>query len=134
VAILLARSTNQTDPVLPPMPTPNSQTVYLTINVLWFLSLACSLSCALAATLVQQWSRTYSQGTEERFNPHQRTRMRTYLQQGVQKFHFSELVDAIPMWVNLRTWCRLDHLIGRPLQAPSCCALPVFCRSTCLPL
>ncbi|KAI0287306.1 hypothetical protein BC826DRAFT_972305 [Russula brevipes] len=101
VAILLARSTNQTDPVLPPMPTPNSQTAYLTINVLWFLSLTCSLLCALAATLVQQWSRTYLQGTEERFNPHQRTRMRTYLQQGVQKFHFSELVDAIPMLLHV---------------------------------
>jgi uncharacterized protein DUF6535 len=48
--------------------------------------LAFSLICALLAILVQQWSRTYLQGTEERFNLHQRVRMRTYLQQGVQKF------------------------------------------------
>jgi hypothetical protein len=75
----------------------NSPTAYLIINALWFLSLAFSLACALAATLVQQWSRAYLQGTEERFNPHQRVRMRTFLQRGVQKFHFSELVDAIPM-------------------------------------
>ncbi|KAH9954337.1 hypothetical protein BC827DRAFT_1086659, partial [Russula dissimulans] len=59
VAILLARSTNQTEPVLPPLPSQNSQTAFLIINALWFLSLAFSLACALAATLIQQWSRTY---------------------------------------------------------------------------
>jgi hypothetical protein len=88
--------THQSEPVTP-LPNQNSHTAYLIINAFWFLSLAFSLTCALAATLVQQWSRTYLQGTTERFNLHQRVRMRTYLQQGVQKFHFSELVDAIPM-------------------------------------
>jgi hypothetical protein len=82
------------------MPSQNSHTAFLIINALWFSSLTFSLMCALGATLVQQWSRTYLQGTEERFNPHQRVRMRTYLQQGVQKFHLSGLVDAIPMWVS----------------------------------
>jgi len=55
------------------------------------------LSCALAATLIQQWSRTYLQGTKERFNPRERARMRTYLHLGVRKFYFSEMVGAIPM-------------------------------------
>jgi Family of unknown function (DUF6535) len=99
VAILLARSTNQSDPVLPPMPSQNSYPAYLVINALWFLSLSFSLMSACTATLVQQWSRTYLQGTEEGFNPHQRARIRTYLQRGVQKFYLSELVDAIPMYV-----------------------------------
>lgn len=118
VAILLAESTNQSDSqtrhlqsLQNQLPSPNSHTAYLIINALWFLSLAFGLACALAATLVQQWSRTYLQGTEERFNPHQRVRMRTYLQRGVQKFHFSELVDAIPMWVDLIS-C-LDFMISR---------------------
>ena len=97
IAFILARSTNQPDPVLPQMPSQNSRTAYLVINALWFLSLSFSLTSAITATLVQQWSRTYLQGTEEVFNPHQRARMRTYLQRGVQKFHLSELVDAIPM-------------------------------------
>jgi hypothetical protein len=100
VVTILFHSTNQSEPVtpqLPELPAPNSHTAYLIINAFWFLSLAFSLACALAATLVQQWSRTYLQGTEERFNLHQRVRMRTYLQRGVQKFYFSELVDTIPM-------------------------------------
>jgi len=79
------------------MPSQNSQTAFLIINALWFLSLGFSLSCALAATLIQQWSRTYLQGTKERFNPRERARMRTYLHLGVQKFYFSEMVGAIPM-------------------------------------
>ncbi|KAI0295902.1 hypothetical protein B0F90DRAFT_1927374 [Multifurca ochricompacta] len=101
VVTLLARSTNQDNPPLPSMPYPNSQTAYLIINALWFLSLVFSLTCALAATLVQQWSRIYLQGIEERFNTHQRARMRTYLQQGVQKFHLSELVEGIPLLLHV---------------------------------
>jgi len=100
IATNLSRSANQSEPVtpqLPALPAPNSHTAYRIINAFWFLSLAFSLTCALAATLVQQWSRTYLQGTEERFNLHQRVRMRTYLQRGVQKFYFSEVVNAIPM-------------------------------------
>lgn len=97
VVTILSRSTNQSELVTPQLPAPNSHTAYLIINAFWFLSLAFSLTCALAATLVQQWSRTYLQGTEEHFNLHQRVRMRTYLQRGVRKFYFSELVNTIPM-------------------------------------
>jgi hypothetical protein len=105
VVTILSRSTNQSEPAtpqlpgkrLPGLPAQNSHTAYRIINAFWFLSLAFSLTCVLATTLVQQWSRTYLQGTEERFNLHQRVRMRTYLQRGVQKFYFSELVDTIPM-------------------------------------
>ncbi|KAI0319074.1 hypothetical protein OF83DRAFT_1041691, partial [Amylostereum chailletii] len=31
------------------------------VNILWFFSLIFSLTCALGATLVQQWTRNYSQ-------------------------------------------------------------------------
>lgn len=134
---MLAQSTNQSDSetrhVQAQLPSPNSRTAYLIINALWFLSLAFALACALAATLVQQWSRTYLQGTEERFNPHQRVRMRTYLQRGVQKFHFGELVDAIPMWVYLYILCRLHDLTEYSLQVASHRSLPFFLRPYRLP-
>ncbi|KAI0312519.1 hypothetical protein OF83DRAFT_1067035, partial [Amylostereum chailletii] len=38
-----------------------SSTISLWINALWFLSLLFSIICAIAATLVQQWSRKYLQ-------------------------------------------------------------------------
>ncbi|KAH9985125.1 hypothetical protein BJV77DRAFT_952059 [Russula vinacea] len=118
VATILANPTNQsnlsdivTSQLVAQLPAPNSPTAYFIINALWFLSLAFSLSCALAATLVQQWSRTYLQGTEEPFKPRQRVRMRTFLQGGVQKFHFSELVDAIPMLLHIALFLFLSGLI-----------------------
>ena len=97
---LLAKSTHltPTDPS-PAMPSQNSQKSFRIINALWFLSLVFSLACALSATLIQQWSRIYLQGTEERIIPHERARMRTYLQRGVQNFHLADMVDAIPMCV-----------------------------------
>ncbi|KAF8274672.1 hypothetical protein EI94DRAFT_474860 [Lactarius quietus] len=94
---LTANATHQNIPPPPLMPSENSYNAYLIINALWFLSLFFSLACALSATLVQQWSRIYLLGTEERFIPHERVRMRTYLQRGVQKFHLVDMVDAIPM-------------------------------------
>ncbi|KAI9454698.1 hypothetical protein F5148DRAFT_1228629 [Russula earlei] len=137
VAIILARSTNQIDPVLPPMPTQNSQTAYLVINAFWFLSLAFSLTCAITATLVQQWSRTP-------FNPHQRARMRTYLHRGVQKFRFSELVGAIPMLLHVALFLffcgllvflfNLDTTLARILLVFSIAALFLYVLLTALPV
>ena len=81
------------------MPSQNNQNTFRIINALWFLSLVFSLACALSATLIQQWSRIYLQGTEERFIPYERARMRTYLQRGVRRFRLAHMVDAIPMCV-----------------------------------
>lgn len=66
-----------------------------TVNALWFLSLVFALACALAATLVQQWSRTYIQGTRMRSIPHERARSRTYFFEGVTRYHVSGIVEAV---------------------------------------
>jgi hypothetical protein len=47
-------------------PTPTA----VRVNVLWFLSLALGLTCALSATLVQQWSRNYIQVVNRRHAPY----------------------------------------------------------------
>ncbi|KAI0322553.1 hypothetical protein OF83DRAFT_1080139 [Amylostereum chailletii] len=74
-----------------------STSTALCISILWFASLIFSLSCALAATLVQQWARTYLQGTEESSVPHERARLRTYLLRGVEKFGVGTVIEGIPM-------------------------------------
>ncbi|KAH9170660.1 hypothetical protein EDB89DRAFT_2071695 [Lactarius sanguifluus] len=107
---LLARSANETVPDPPDFPS-NNHTPFLIINALWFLSLVFSLACALSATLIQQWSRIYLQGTEERFIPHERARMRTYLQKGVQNFHLADMVDAIPMLLHISLFLFFGGLI-----------------------
>lgn len=49
---------------------PTSST--LRVNALWFMSLGLALSCALAATLVQQWARGYLKAIERRPAPHKK--------------------------------------------------------------
>jgi hypothetical protein len=49
------------------------------VNVLWFLSLILSLSCALSATLMQQWARRYRELAQRRGAFHRRGRMRAYI-------------------------------------------------------
>jgi hypothetical protein len=44
----------------------------LRVNAFWFLSLVFGLTCALAATLVQQWARNYLQVIERRPAPHKK--------------------------------------------------------------
>ena len=72
------------------------------VNSLWFLSLVISLSCAMLATLLQQWSRRYLTITQPaRCEPHKRARARAFFAIGVDKFHVSWVVEALPALVHL---------------------------------
>jgi hypothetical protein len=72
------------------------------VNSLWFLSLAISLTCAMLATLLQQWARRYVRTTQMlRCSPEKRARMRAYFANGVDKFHVPWAVEALPTLVHL---------------------------------
>lgn len=66
-------------------------------NVLWFLSLALSLTCALLATLVEQWARDFLHKTEMRPSAVHRARVFSFLYFGLKKFGMHTVVDVIPM-------------------------------------
>jgi hypothetical protein len=53
------------------------------VNALWFLSLVISITCALLATLLQQWARRYLKVTQLRYSPHKRARIRAFFGDGV---------------------------------------------------
>jgi len=56
----------------------------------------------MLATLLQQWSRRYLAITQPaRCEPHKRARARAFFAIGVQKFHVSWVVDALPAMVHL---------------------------------
>ncbi|KAI9439749.1 hypothetical protein H4582DRAFT_1812904, partial [Lactarius indigo] len=78
----------------PPFKAPAS---IVRVNVMWFLSLILSLSCALLATLVQQWSRRYLEYAQHRGAPRKRARIRAYMFEGVEKFRLFQAVEAIPL-------------------------------------
>ncbi|KAH9989374.1 hypothetical protein BJV74DRAFT_773062, partial [Russula compacta] len=84
----------------PPAFSPPTYAVW--VNSLWFLSLVISLSCAMLATSVQQWTRRYLRVTQPaRCNPHKRARMRAFFANGVDKFHVGWAVEALPALVHL---------------------------------
>jgi hypothetical protein len=84
----------------PPAFIPPSYAVW--VNSLWILSLAISLSCAMLATLLQQWSRRYIKMTQpKRCSPEKRARTRAFFADGAVKLHVSWVVDALPTLVHV---------------------------------
>lgn len=73
----------------------------LCVNILWSLSLGFSITCALTATMVQQWSRNYVQAIERHAAPHNRARIRSYYHDGVQRFSMTTFVGAVPILLHL---------------------------------
>ncbi|KAH9056408.1 hypothetical protein EDB87DRAFT_1813028 [Lactarius vividus] len=81
-------------PASPPPFSPPNYAVW--VNALWFLSLVISISCALLATLLQQWARRYLKITQPRYTPHKRARIRAFFAEGVDKFLLPWAVEALP--------------------------------------
>jgi hypothetical protein len=89
------------------------------VNIYWFLSLVFGLSCALAATLVQQWARSYLHSIERHPAPnkkgtsfqtrshdtvltfHSTARIRSYLHDGIKTFKMRTCVEAIPALLHI---------------------------------
>ncbi|KAN0140422.1 hypothetical protein V8E53_001631, partial [Lactarius tabidus] len=86
-------------PASPPPFTPPNYAVW--VNALWFLSLVISLTCALLATLLQQWARRYLKITQPRYSPHRRARIRAFFAEGVDKFLLPWAVEALPTMLHL---------------------------------
>ncbi|KAN0128008.1 hypothetical protein V8E53_014185 [Lactarius tabidus] len=86
-------------PTSPPPFSPPNYAVW--VNALWFLSLVISITCALLATLLQQWVRRYLKVTQPRYSPHKRARIRTFFTEGVDKFLLPLAVEALPTMLHL---------------------------------
>ncbi|KAJ7154136.1 hypothetical protein C8R46DRAFT_1118776 [Mycena filopes] len=69
----------------------------LVCNILWFISLGLSLTCALVATLLEQWARDFLHKTEIRSAPVIRARVFSYLYYGLKKFGMHTVVEIIPL-------------------------------------
>jgi hypothetical protein len=82
----------------PPFSPPNSA---VWVNALWFLSLVISLTCALLATLLQQWARQYLKITQSRYSPHKRARIRAFFAEGVEKCLLPWAVDTLPTLLHI---------------------------------
>ncbi|KAH9037355.1 hypothetical protein EDB84DRAFT_1142497 [Lactarius hengduanensis] len=77
--------------------TPPASVVF--VNSVWFLSLVLSLTCALIATLLQQWARRYLQMIQRNHAPHVRAHIREYFYRGARQFRIFGLVEALPFLI-----------------------------------
>ena len=71
------------------------------VNVLWFLSLVLSLTCALSATLMQQWARRYQELAQRPGAFHRRARMRAYIFDGINRFGMARVVATMPTLMHI---------------------------------
>ncbi|KAI0265870.1 hypothetical protein BC834DRAFT_824307, partial [Gloeopeniophorella convolvens] len=81
------------------------------VNTLWSISLVLSLTCALLATLLQQWARRYLRITQPRYSPHKRARVRELMARGVEKLHLSQVVEALPAMLHVSVFIFFAGLV-----------------------
>ena len=60
-----------------------------------------SLTCALLATLLQQWARRYLKVTQTRYKPHKRARIRAFFAEGVENCLLPLAVEALPILLHI---------------------------------
>ena len=89
------------------------------VNVFWFLSLILSLTCALSATLMQQWARRYQELGQRRGTFHRRGRMRAYIFDGIRRFRMARAVAAMPTLLHISVFLFFAGLVEFlfPIQA-----------------
>ncbi|KAK7043316.1 hypothetical protein R3P38DRAFT_2691294 [Favolaschia claudopus] len=90
----IANRTSVDLPTPEPFVTPTSS---LVCNLLWFVSLGLSLSCALLATLVEQWAPNFNYKTELRSTPATRACNFAYFYYGLKRFKMHVVVEIIPL-------------------------------------
>jgi Family of unknown function (DUF6535) len=81
------------------------------VNTLWFLSLVLSLTCALLATLMQQWVRRYLQASSPWYAPYKCARIRTFFAEGVDRFGLPRAVEALPALLHVSVFLFFAGLV-----------------------
>ncbi|KAJ6517895.1 hypothetical protein C8R47DRAFT_466 [Mycena vitilis] len=84
----------------------------LVCNTLWFISLTLSITCALLATLVEQWAREFLHRTEKHPSPIRRARVFSFLYFGVRRFGMHVVVDLIPLLLHVALILFLAGLVA----------------------
>ena len=92
---------NGTFPNLPITPPPGPTTSVILVNAMWLTSLVLSITSALLATLLQQWSRRYIQMPQIPSLASQRARVRSYLFLGTLKYKMNLAVETVPTLLHI---------------------------------
>ena len=109
------------------------------VNSVWIVSLVLSLTCALMATFLQQWTRRYLRLTQRRYPPHLRAHIREYFVRGADRFRISALVDVLATPIVISVLLFFSGLvvfafIGNNIVAFTTLAIVAFCTLSYLAL
>ncbi|KAI0060524.1 hypothetical protein BV25DRAFT_1858781, partial [Artomyces pyxidatus] len=83
----------------------------LRVNILWFLSLLLSLTCALSATLMQQWMRSYLARARNRDSTSRRGPVHAYVFSGVVSFRMIGAIELLPALLHASVFLFLAGLV-----------------------
>jgi hypothetical protein len=85
----------------PPLPYPifHASASDRRVNITWVISLVCSLSAALLATLVQQWTRAYMRIFQQSRKPLKAARIRQFLFEGAQSL--PKVAEFVPWLIHI---------------------------------
>jgi hypothetical protein len=95
IATDLTPSNDSSIPVQPPIYVPPSTSTFQAVSSLWFLSLVSSLTCALLALSLLQWTRRYLLDVRQRGTLCNQARVREYLAEGIHDSGIAILVDVM---------------------------------------
>ena len=70
-----------------------------------------SLTCALLATLLQQWARRYRRRTQRRYSPHARACIRAFFAEGADKFRVTTVVEFLPALLHISVFLFFAGLV-----------------------
>jgi Family of unknown function (DUF6535) len=117
---------NSSTPADPPSSSPPKYVIW--VNCLWFSSLIISLTCAMLATLLQQWARRYFRKSRSSKNsPQERARGRALLADGVDKYHLSMMADALLSLIQLSLFLFFIGLLVYLFNVNQIAFIPAVC-------
>ncbi|KAJ7455577.1 hypothetical protein FB451DRAFT_1516344 [Mycena latifolia] len=97
ISLQLVASANGSTLQLPEFTPFTPPAASLVCNAFWFISLGFSLTCALIATLLEQWARDFLHKADMRSAPVIRARVYSYLYYGLKRFNMHTVVEIIPL-------------------------------------
>ncbi|KAN0118943.1 hypothetical protein V8E52_004715 [Russula decolorans] len=86
-------------------------TAMVWVNALWLISLVLSLTCALIATLLQQWARRYIETPKSSNVQRHRARVRSLLLVGTKLYKIPLIVGMLPTLLHLSVYLFLTGLV-----------------------
>ncbi|TDL16744.1 hypothetical protein BD410DRAFT_901850, partial [Rickenella mellea] len=92
---------NVTEAPITMRPSFQPESTDIAINIFWFLSLAFSLACALAAVLVRQWARQYLRYPRSFSSTTEQARARQFLFENVEWWKMELVVETIPALLHI---------------------------------